>query len=145
LRLGANAGQRISRIELQELMFPWLAESNARHSLRDLIYQVRQAGVRIESEVDGITVDRRDVQTDVGVLIRASRPTTDQLRAAQGGLLPGYGPEHSEAFAEWLSGYRADLSRRACDALAREMARAKAVSDWTTAERAARACLGLEP
>src|SRR5262245_10806462 len=97
LRLCANAGQRISRIELQELMFPWLAESNARHSLRDLIYQVRRAGVRIASEVDGITVDRRDVQTDVDILIRASRPTVDQMRAAQGGLLPGYGPEIGRA------------------------------------------------
>ena len=145
LRICANAGQRISRIELQELMFPCIAESNARHSLRDLIYQVRQAGVRIESEVDGITVDRRDVQTDVDVLIRASRPTIDQMRAAQGGLLPGYGPDHSEAFAEWLSAYRADVGRRACQTLAREMARAKAVSDWATTERAARACLGLEP
>jgi DNA-binding SARP family transcriptional activator len=144
LRLAADVGRRVPRTVLRELIFPDLPEKNARHSLRDLVYQFRQAGLALESGSEGvILVDT--VSTDYDDLIAAAQPTAEQLRAAQNGLLPAYAPSHSEAFSEWFEVFRARTTLELCRSIARTITRAKAVGDWSTTERAARACLALDP
>jgi DNA-binding SARP family transcriptional activator len=146
LRLSADPGQRVPRLTLNELLFPGQSERNARHSLRELVYQIRQAGVAVESDTDGVMVPAHQVEVDVDTLIRGGDlATVDEMRAAQGGLLPGYAPDHSEAFTEWYAIYHAERVLGACRALVRAMTRARVVGDWATVECAARACLALEP
>lgn len=145
LRLTAEPGRMVPRSVLRELVFPDLAEANARHSLRDLAYQFRQAGVTLQSDNEGIALPENAVSADYDHLIRLRDPGLARLRAAQGGLLPGYAPEHSEAFTEWLSAYRARLTLEICRGLSETIARAKSVGDWMTTEHAARACLEFDP
>src|SRR5262245_36857648 len=89
LHLSTEGGRRVPRAILRELVFPDLSEKNARHSLRDLVYQCRQAGVVLESEVDGLTLPG-DVGSDYRDLLEASEPRAQELRAVQSGFLPGY-------------------------------------------------------
>lgn len=145
LHLSAEAGRRVSRTTLNELMFPDQPHKNARHSLRELVYECRQLGVRIESDADGLQLAAEDSQTDHAVVIDADRLDLSQLKAITGGFLPGYAPEHSEAFSEWLDGYRARTTFDLSKAVLREVTRARTVGDWTTTEQAARACLAVAP
>ena len=50
LHLSAENGRRVARSVLQELIFRDQTDKNARHSLRELSYQLRQAGVAIQSD-----------------------------------------------------------------------------------------------
>jgi DNA-binding SARP family transcriptional activator/tetratricopeptide (TPR) repeat protein len=144
LRLAVDRGRRVPRSVIRELIFPDLPEKNARHSLRDLVYQFRQAGVAIESDSGGVTL-LDEVSSDFGGLIAAVQPTVEQLQAAQDGFLPTYAPSHSEAFSEWLEVFRARVTLDLCRAISRAISRSKTVGDWVMTERAARACLALDP
>jgi DNA-binding SARP family transcriptional activator len=145
LYLSAENGRTVSRCVLQELVFADQSESNARHSLRELAYQLRQAGVPIQSDRSGIAIATDAVRTDYAEIIAGRRLAAEHVEAAQGGFLPGYAPMHSEAFAEWLEGYRARISFHLSKALVREVMRAREYGDWLATERAARACLVLDP
>jgi DNA-binding SARP family transcriptional activator len=145
LHLSAEAGRRVPRSTLNELMFPDQPDKNARHSLRELVYQCRQLGVQIASDADGIELGVEDGRTDHGAVVNAGRLNLGQLQAITGGFLPGYAPEHSEAFTEWLEAFRARTTFELSKALLREITRARTVADWTTTELAARSCLTLDP
>src|SRR5438270_12780360 len=54
LYLGMERGRRVPRTALQELLFPDADERSGAHSLRQLLYKLRQLGVSIEA--DGSTV-----------------------------------------------------------------------------------------
>jgi DNA-binding SARP family transcriptional activator len=145
LRLAADADRLVPRNIIRELIFPDLPEKNANHSLRDLAYQIRQAGVGLESSSAGLMLHQRGTATDYGDLVVCPAPTLHQLRAAQSGFLPGYCPTNCEAFSEWLDSYRAHITIDLCRAISKAIARAKSVGDWTTTREAARACLELDP
>ena len=61
------------RAWLLELVFPELPESNARHSLRDLLYQFRQAGVMVDADAEGVALAADDVRSDYDEVIRSPR------------------------------------------------------------------------
>jgi DNA-binding SARP family transcriptional activator len=145
LRLSAEPGRRIMRPTLQELVYPDLADRNAQHSLRDLLYQLRQAGVPIKSSRDGVMLEFDQVQSDWEGLAGLERPSLEQLRAIETGFLPTYAPEHSEAFSDWLASYRARATLELCRALRTTINRARTAGDWKRTEHAARACLALDP
>jgi DNA-binding SARP family transcriptional activator len=145
LYLAVERGRRVPRATLQALLFPEKSELSGQHSLRELIYRVRQQGIAIATEGDTIALPARLVQSDVAQLLERDRPTPTELQAIEGGLLPGFAPTYSEAFTEWLDRYRAKTSFELRKALLREIERAKRMGDWTATEGAARACLALEP
>jgi DNA-binding SARP family transcriptional activator len=89
LHLSAEAGRRVPRSTLNALMFPDQPDRNARHSLRELVYQCRQLGVQIASDADGIELAVEDAQTDHGAVISADRLNLRQLKAIASGFLPG--------------------------------------------------------
>ena len=49
LYLGVERGRRVPRTALQELLFPETDERSGAHSLRQLLYKLRQLGVEVES------------------------------------------------------------------------------------------------
>ncbi|HVX38877.1 MAG TPA: AAA family ATPase, partial [Gemmatimonadaceae bacterium] len=145
LHLSAEPGRRVPREVLRDLIFPDRTEDSARHSLRELVYGFRQLGVRIDSDKHGMSVSADAVASDYRELLDGERPDSSRLTAAAGGFLPGYAPDHSEAYTEWLEGYRARATFEICKVLLKELTRAKRGGDWAQAERAARACLALDP
>jgi DNA-binding SARP family transcriptional activator len=145
LYLAAEAGRSVSRAALQDLIFPDKDDRHAKHSLRELLYQLRQIGVAFSADASTVTLDASQVQVDYGGLTSDTSVDEAAISAATGGFLPGYAPDHSEAFSEWLDAYRARATFSISKALLLEVARSKGVGDWTATERAARACLSLDP
>jgi len=145
LYLAVERNRRVLRKALQELIFPDQSEKNAQHSLRELLYQLRQTGLHIASNTEGIQLLDQSVASDLEAFVAADRLSAEQLSAVEGGFLPGYAPEYSESFTEWLEGYRARSTFELCKALVADVVRSRRVGDWTRTERAARACLGLDP
>jgi DNA-binding SARP family transcriptional activator len=145
LYLWAKRGHRVPKSSLQELIFPDQPERNGKHSLRELVYQFRQLGVRFESDSVGIELLSTDARSDYADILASDRLQVHHLEAAEGGFLPGYAPDHSAAFTEWLEGYRAWATIELTKAILRETERGRAAGDWATTARAARACLALDP
>ncbi len=104
LHLSAERGRRVSRAALHDLIFPDQTERNAHHSLRELVYQLRQFGVHIASDAAGVELASDAVRCDYAELIERERPDPNQVNAAAGGFLPGYAPTLSDAFTEWYDG-----------------------------------------
>ena len=82
---------------------------------------------------------------DLDLLVAANCLTDHDLRQIEFGFLTGYAPEHSEAFGEWLAAYRARATFEICKVVVTEVNRSRNVGDWGRAERAARACLAIDP
>jgi len=145
LHLSAECGRRVSRTVLRDLIFPDRSETGARHSLRELVYQLRQRGIDLDTDIDGVLLPAESVRSDLGEIVHDCRADARRLKAVEGGFLPGYAPGHSEAFTEWLDGYRARATFEISKTLLTEIARARRGSDWMMTERAARACLAVDP
>jgi DNA-binding SARP family transcriptional activator/tetratricopeptide (TPR) repeat protein len=145
LHLSAESGRRVSRVVLRDLLFPKQNEKNARHSLRELVYQLRQRGVDLDADSDGVLLPAESVRSDYAEIVQNGLSDAQRLKAIESGFLPGYAPTHSEAYTEWLEGYRARAMFELCKTLLKEISRARGGGDWMMTERAARACLALDP
>ena len=144
LRLAADAGRRVSRVGLHELLYPDRSELNARHSLREAIYQFRRRGIVVDSDIDTISIPQEHVRFDFARVVAGDRLTNEDFNACAGGFLPYYAPNVSEAFSEWFDGFRARTTFALCRALVKESRTAKASGDWRRTEVAARACIAIE-
>src|SRR4029079_1281960 len=69
----------------------------------------------------------------------------EKVRAALGGFLPGFAPNHSEAYTDWYEAYRARSISTLTRTLLKEVNRARNAGDWEHTEWVARACLALDP
>ena len=144
LHVGAEAGRRVSRSVLCDLIYPDRTAASAMHCLREHVYQFRQVGIPLNADSDTVQIARHDVRLDYDDILASERPTRDQLKAVESGFLPGYAPDHSEAFTEWLDAYRARITFKLCKRLLGDVSRARLIGDSQTTERAARACLALD-
>jgi DNA-binding SARP family transcriptional activator len=145
LYLAVERGRRVGRERLQALIFPEQSPTKARHSLREVIYQLRAAGASILTDHDDVFVPADQVWCDAWAAIEQDPLSEETVHAIAGGLLTGYAPEHSEAYSEW---YEAHLAT-SISSLARRLLVATNVAtneaQWGFAERAARACLAIDP
>ncbi len=145
LYLLSETGRQIPRSRLTELIFPDRPDSSARHSLRELVYQLHKLGIELRSDSSGIGLDAGKAWIDYSNVISSNELDSEQVRAAQGGFLPGYAPTHSRAFSEWFESYRTRISLRLAAGVLSHAERSRFLGDWTTAEDASRACLALDP
>jgi len=99
LRLAAEPGHRLSRAVLRELIYPDRGEAKARHSLRELVYQLRRIGVDLEADIVGVTLPAETFRFDFNEVVYHGAVDAKVLKAIERGFLPGYAPTHSEAFA----------------------------------------------
>ena len=70
LYLSVASGRRISRRVLRELVFPDQAEVNARHSLRQLVYEVRSLVAELHTDSDGLLLPTEAVWSDYGEILK---------------------------------------------------------------------------
>lgn len=64
LRLAAAQGAMVSRAMLSELLFGELDEKKALHSLRELVYQLRQMDIEIDSDAHGMSLKSQSFRCD---------------------------------------------------------------------------------
>jgi DNA-binding SARP family transcriptional activator len=143
--LWAERGRAVTRSTLHELVFPDQTAKNARHSIRELLYQYRKLGVRIAGDEETAELVPETVRADYSDLLRQERPSLEQMRAAAGGFMPGYAPTLSETYTEWLEGLRTRSTNELNRVFVAELNRARRLGDWMLAEAAAKAVLTLDP
>jgi hypothetical protein len=142
LLLAADPGRRLPRSVLQSFLFP--GRKDAGHSLREMVYGLRRSGVEFDSDSYGIGIRADDVRTDWRDML--ATPLDDNaLQQLEGGFLPGYVAGLSEDFSEWYDGFRAKTIFELTKAVLNIVDTAKRGGKWFGAERAARACLALDP
>jgi DNA-binding SARP family transcriptional activator len=145
LYLAVERGRRVGRERLQTLIFPEQSPTKARHSLREVIYQLRAAGAFILADHDDVMIPADQVWCDAWAAIEREPLSEKTVHAITGGFLTGYAPEHSEAYAEWYEAYRATSISSLTRRLLAATALATNEAQWGFAERAARACLAIDP
>jgi tetratricopeptide (TPR) repeat protein len=109
------------------------------------VYDLRRCGVELDTDSDGVLLPPEAVWSDYGEILKSGLRDQHQLRAIEGGFLPGYAPALSEAFTDWLENYRAQTAFSLSDAMLAQIAGAKGANDWQVIERSARACLAIVP
>jgi DNA-binding SARP family transcriptional activator len=118
LYLGVERGRRVPRAALRELFFPESDERSGSHSVRQLLYKLRQLGAPLNADDTSVALDASAISDAMAMLDSAP---VDLLR---GGFLPSYRPEFSEAFSEWVRSSRDHGTARIIRAVAARMTRA---------------------
>ena len=123
-----------TRERLTALLWPESDQAHSRHSLRDVLTDVRRAlgSDAVRSEGDLLRLDPAVVLSDVHVFTRALAAgcAEDAVRAYGGPLLDGFHVGGAPEFERWLDAERARLSREFVDALVGLAVRAEASGEW---------------
>jgi DNA-binding SARP family transcriptional activator len=136
--LAAAGEQGRSRDQLLLLFWPEAAQSQARHSLEQLLYTTRTSmNKAVFSGVNPLRLNSEVVSSDVGEFYRALE--RGDLEAAvseyRGPFLEGFFLSDSPEFEQWLDAERAQLERSYCGALEELARRAEASQQPATAVR----------
>jgi DNA-binding SARP family transcriptional activator/tetratricopeptide (TPR) repeat protein len=142
LYLAMERGRRVPRTALQELLFPKQDERSGAHSLRQLLYKLRQLGAPVDADASSVSVKPDDVRLD-----SASERVLANGHLSSGSLafLPEYSPKLSEGFGEWLEGCRAAVTAHSRRQLLTSMAKSRDSVNWAAVERFAHAILDIDP
>lgn len=145
--LASQEGRRVSREALVELLWPDAEDLAARHSLRQAIYKVRQAGIPLEAEGGLISIPPKQLEADYDPFVRWSEDQDPTAIAphARGEFLPSYAPGLSAAFDAWLEERRAAVHGHVRRVLLAAIAEHRRRDQWADVERVARQCLGFDP
>src|SRR5579862_3352082 len=95
LFLALERGKPIARSTIAEMLWPDVAISRARHSLRHLAYVLRAMGVPAGDSAHAIELPAESVELDYELAL-AERVPDDGYPE----FLPGYAPAFSNAFSE---------------------------------------------
>src|SRR2546426_960233 len=140
IRLAVEAGRKLTRDYLMDLLWPDVAAPRARHSVAQALTVLKEKIGRDHLVVQraSIALVAGAVQVDVG---RLDAPET-QIR---GQFLDGFEVPGAVQFEQWKDEWRAKLMPRIRDCLVRQMDGGRRVGDFATVERHAQVLLDLDP
>src|SRR5713226_10116440 len=140
IRLAVEAGKRLSRDYLQELLWPEVPAHLARHSLAQAI-SVLKAKVGSGQ----IVIQRATVALAAGAVdVDIHRVGTESLEV-RGRFLEGFEVPGARAFEQWKDEWYARLAPKIRDTLLRQMDAGRRIGDFESVERRAQILLDLDP
>ena len=140
-------GRQIGRDALARLLWPGVPCDRARHRLRQTMYTLRQTGVPIDASTSHVELPVDAVAPTFAAEL-GRRQLEEERRDGSlvlGPFLPGYAPDFSEAFAEWLDRQRDHVHSQIRRALLATMQDRRARGEWAELESLARECLAFDP
>jgi DNA-binding SARP family transcriptional activator len=144
LYLGMERGRRVPRTALQELLFPDADERSGAHSLRQLLYKLRQLGAPVDADAATVSLSATSVEDDSSVQWQVESDP-DSLSWMSSGLLPGYRPSLSSGYDRWLEDLRTTAATRMRATLLRALSQARERGDQMAVAQIAAALLKLDP
>src|SRR5688572_18781989 len=141
LYLGMERGRRVPRTALQELLFPKSDERSGAHSLRQLLYKLRQLGAPIEVDASTASIRPELVRDDSAAELSF---TNGHLAGVTLGFLPEYAPKLSDRYDEWLESRRASVAANIRRQLVAAMTRSRESASWAAVERFALMILQMD-
>lgn len=140
LYLILERGSSVSRSGLGELLWPDVELSTRGHRLRQTLLQLKKLGFPVVADKDRLSLSAGEVRIDVDRI----PPETAVANQPSLEFLPGYSPQFSQPFRDWVDTKRGEvhstLSRTLVTLLGRERARA----NWPAVEEIARRILQLD-
>ncbi len=147
LVLAQRAGERMTRAELTSLLWPESDDAAGRHSLRQALYRLRRAGLRMDDDTDDVRVDPASVDSDLSGVLRHDWPYTAEPEAIEraASILPGVAPSEGSPLGEWLDQLRARLSAQYRRATLHRIALARREGRWRDVDHWGLMCLQADP
>jgi DNA-binding SARP family transcriptional activator len=147
LYLTARAGERIARADILELFWPGQPDPARRHSLRQIMYRIRRAGLECDAEGTELSIDAERVESDINRIRTAAWVAESPFEElpARGSVLSGVSGTLSPAFGEWLESLRGEANACVRRATMRHIAKARREGRWSDVGSAARLCLSSDP
>ncbi|MDQ8165222.1 MAG: AAA family ATPase [Gemmatimonadota bacterium] len=147
LYLGVRAGKRIPRAELLELIWTDVADPARRHSLRQIVYRLKRAGLELDLDGDDLCVEPDRVRCDLSAVLGDGWPATVAITDIPNpaDILPFYQPGLTPAYAEWVDRLRSDAGAQIRRATLRHIDVARREGRWQDVELLARTCLATDP
>ncbi len=140
IRLAVEAGKRLSRDYLQELLWPEVPAHLARHSLAQAI-SVLKAKVGSGQ----IVIQRATVALAAGAVdVDIHQVGTESLEV-RGRFLEGFDVPGAREFEQWKDEWYARLAPKIRDTLVRQMDAGRRIGDFETVERRAQVLIDLDP
>ncbi len=138
--LAIERGKQIPRSTLAQMLWPHATTHRARHSLRHLTYVLRAMGAPVGDGAHTIEMAAESVDLDYESAM--TEPVPDDGYPE---FLPGYAPEFSGAFSEWIDEQRSHVHGRFRVRLLENLAAKRLMGRWSDVEKAARNCLRFDP
>src|SRR5437762_3420025 len=140
IRLAVEAGRKLTRDYLMDLLWPEVAAPRASHSLAQALTVLKEkiGRDRLVVQRASIALVAGAVEVDAG---RLDGPET-QIR---GQFLDGFEVPGAVQFEQWKDEWRAKLMPRIRDCLVKQMDGGRRVGDFATVERHAQVLLDLDP
>ena len=145
--LGLNAGTPIPRDTLLRIFWPGVADADARHSLRQLLYRLRKGSLPIDVDGAVLMIERKSVATDLDAILSVEDPAmlTREQMIGLDRVLSDYTPHISPEFAEWVDSVRSQVESRYRRALMSLIAAARLEGRWSDLEHWSQKCLRIDP
>lgn len=147
LYLGLRAGERVTRAEVLELLWPASEEQPRRHALRQLLYRLKRSGFPVDGDGEELAIDPADVDCDLSGSLTNEWVERIALRSmpAIADVFPAYTPGLSAEYDAWLDTVRTRCGAQIRRASLRHVALARREGRWVDLEFAARRCLDADP
>ena len=140
IRLAIDAGRKLTREYLMDLLWPDAAAPRARHSLAQALTVLKEKIGR-----DHLLVQRASIALVAGaVQVDAGRLDACET-VIRGQFLDGFEVPGAVQFEQWKDEWRAKLMPRIRDSLVRQMDDGRRIGDFEAVERHAQLLLELDP
>lgn len=147
LLLAQRAGERLSRAELREWLWPEAPEAAGRHSLRQALYRLRRAGLATHEQGDEVAVDPAVVDSDLTAMMDDAWPAAAAARDIEsaGTVLPGFAPDAGTALGAFADQLRARVAAQHRRAVLARIAATRREGRWREVEHWALCGLQADP
>ena len=140
IRLAIEAGRKLTRDYLMDLLWPDAAAPRARHSLAQALTVLKEKIGR-----DHLLVQRASIGLVAGA-VQVDAAQLDTLEAdIRGQFLDGFEVPGAVQFEHWKDEWRAKLMPRIRDCLVKQMDAGRRIGDFESVERHAQLLLDLDP
>jgi DNA-binding SARP family transcriptional activator len=136
----------VPRELLLDALWPGLSPARQGANLRQVLYRIRQLGLRVELAASEVVIDPDQVVRTFAIERTVERYVEDVERGREpfGAFLPGFTPPHDD-LVEWVEAERGRVHAEVRRVLIGEMRARKGRAEWAGAEGLARAVLQLDP
>ena len=145
--LCARAGERLTREDVTEIFWGEGREAQSRHSLRQMLYRLRQKGLTLDEESEELYLDPARVDSDLARALADDWPVAADAAAieAAGAFAPGFTRFISERFQAWLDGVKDRLAAQHRRGALQQIAFARREGRWADLERWALQVMRSDP
>ncbi len=140
IRLAVEAGRRLTRDHLMDLLWPDVPAPRARHSLAQALTVLKEKVGR-----DRLIVQRASIALVADAVDADVRGLDNCDIEIRGHFLEGFEVPGAVRFEQWKDEWRAKLMPRIRDCLVKQMDAGRRIGDFDTVERHAQLLLELDP